>query len=49
MDTDYIEVRREGKLLFRYNPRKRLVEIKARGLPLTVIDLDEEVAKNRGN
>lgn len=41
----WIDVRRCGKLLFRYNPIKRLIEIRVRGETVT-IDLDDYVPQS---
>ena len=54
--ADYVAVRVAGKLLFRYDPRRRLVQIKRSGGDVVYIDLAEidsearrEVAKDGGD
>lgn len=38
-DNGFIEIRRNGRLLFRYDPNRDLVEIKPKGSQSEVVDL----------
>jgi hypothetical protein len=38
-EDGFVEVRRNGRLLFRYDPNRDLVEIKPKGSPSQIVDL----------
>lgn len=42
--SEYIDIRRNGRLLFRFDPNRRLIQVK-RGKEVHTVDLEAEAAE----